>query len=57
MKTVSAALVICLNIGVDPPDLDKIHQSSKIECWTSKFISLIEILRVNCCLIIRSAYL
>ena len=36
MKTVSAALIMCLNIGVDPPDVVKTNQSSKLECWTSK---------------------
>jgi hypothetical protein len=36
MKTVSAALVVCLNIGVDPPDVEKANQSSKIECWISR---------------------
>ena len=35
MKTVSAALVLCLNIGVDPPDQHKIENSSKFECWIS----------------------
>ncbi len=38
MKTVNAALVVCLNIGVDPPDVEKVNQSSKIECWISKYI-------------------
>ena len=36
MKTVSAALVMCLNIGVDPPDVVKTSQCSKLECWISK---------------------
>lgn len=33
MKTVSVALVLCLNIGVDPPDIVKIHPCSRVECW------------------------
>lgn len=33
MKTVSVALVLCLNIGVDPPDVMKIHPCSRVECW------------------------
>lgn len=37
MKTVNAALIMCLNIGVDPPDIVKTTQSSKLECWISKF--------------------
>lgn len=40
MKTVSAALVMCLNIGVDPPDIVKTTQCSKLECWISKFFVL-----------------
>lgn len=33
LKTVSAALAICLNIGVDPPDVVKTNPASKLECW------------------------
>ncbi|EAT40599.1 AAEL007690-PA [Aedes aegypti] len=33
MKTVSVALVLCLNVGVDPPDVVKIQPCSRLECW------------------------
>ena len=33
MKTVSVALVLCLNIGVDPPDVIKISPCARMECW------------------------
>ncbi|KAI5779073.1 putative TORC1 growth control complex subunit Kog1 [Geopyxis carbonaria] len=33
LKTVSAALVLCLNIGVDPPDIVKTTPCAKTECW------------------------
>ncbi|VDN06650.1 unnamed protein product [Thelazia callipaeda] len=33
MKTVSVALVLCLNIGVDPPDIQKPNPCAKKECW------------------------
>ncbi|RWS22949.1 regulatory-associated protein of mTOR-like isoform X2, partial [Leptotrombidium deliense] len=33
MKTVSVALVMCLNIGVDPPDILKTQPCAKLECW------------------------
>lgn len=33
MKTVSVALVLCLNVGVDPPDLVKIEPCARLECW------------------------
>ena len=33
LKTVSAALAICLNIGVDPPDVIKTTPCAKLECW------------------------
>ncbi|XP_052865400.1 regulatory-associated protein of mTOR [Anopheles cruzii] len=33
MKTVSVALVLCLNVGVDPPDVVKIHPCARMECW------------------------
>lgn len=41
MKTVSVALVVCLNVGVDPPDVFKITPCARLECWigtlTAKF--------------------
>lgn len=36
MKTVSVALVLCLNVGVDPPDLVKIDPCARLECWFGK---------------------
>ncbi|KAL1959846.1 hypothetical protein VTO42DRAFT_991 [Malbranchea cinnamomea] len=33
LKTVSAALALCLNIGVDPPDVVKTNPTAKLECW------------------------
>lgn len=33
MKTVSVALVLCLNIGVDPPDVVKTSPCARMECW------------------------
>ena len=33
MKTVSVALVICLNVGVDPPDVTKTEPCARQECW------------------------
>lgn len=33
MKTVSVGLVLCLNIGVDPPDIIKTSPCARFECW------------------------
>lgn len=33
MKTVSVALVLCLNVGVDPPDVIKTNPCARMECW------------------------
>ena len=33
LKTVSAALAICLNLGVDPPDVIKTNPCAKLEAW------------------------
>ncbi len=33
MKTWSVALVLCLNIGVDPPDTVKTNPCARMECW------------------------
>ncbi|KAK9236882.1 raptor N-terminal caspase like domain-containing protein [Lipomyces kononenkoae] len=32
-KTVSAAIVLCLNLGVDPPDVVKTEPCAKLEAW------------------------
>ncbi|CAM6087832.1 unnamed protein product [Calypogeia fissa] len=37
MKTGCVALVLCLNIGVDPPDVIKIHPCARMECWIDPF--------------------
>jgi regulator-associated protein of mTOR len=33
LKTTAVALVVCLNIGVDPPDVIKISPCARVECW------------------------
>lgn len=33
MRTVGLALVVCLNIGVDPPDVVKPNPCARKECW------------------------
>jgi len=33
MKTVSVALILCLNIGTDPPDIQRTHNKSPKICW------------------------
>ena len=37
LKTVSVALVLCLNIGIDPPDIVKTTPCAKFECWVDPF--------------------
>ncbi|KAJ3395559.1 hypothetical protein HDU92_005535 [Lobulomyces angularis] len=37
LKTVSVALVLCLNIGIDPPDVVKPIPCAKLECWIDPF--------------------
>ncbi|XP_042490343.1 regulatory-associated protein of TOR 1-like isoform X2 [Macadamia integrifolia] len=37
MKTGCVALVLCLNINVDPPDVIKISPCARMECWTDPF--------------------
>jgi hypothetical protein len=32
-KTVTVAIVYCLNIGVDPPDIIKPVPCARLECW------------------------
>lgn len=33
VKTVSVALVLCLNVGVDPPDVIRTDPCAHLECW------------------------
>ena len=33
MKTMSVALILCLNVGVDPPDVLKIPPCARMQCW------------------------
>ena len=33
LKTQAAALVLCLNLGVDPPDIIKVSPCARLECW------------------------
>ncbi|GFP83213.1 regulatory-associated protein of tor 1 [Phtheirospermum japonicum] len=37
MKTGCVALVLCLNISVDPPDVIKISPCARLECWIDPF--------------------
>ncbi|XP_020242344.1 regulatory-associated protein of TOR 2 isoform X2 [Asparagus officinalis] len=37
MKTGCVALVLCLNIGVDPPDVIKISPCARMECWIDPY--------------------
>ncbi|XP_074601367.1 regulatory associated protein of MTOR complex 1 isoform X2 [Brevipalpus obovatus] len=37
MKTACVALVLCLNVGVDPPDILKTQPCAKLECWIDPF--------------------
>ncbi|KAL7264205.1 hypothetical protein ACSBR1_002206 [Camellia fascicularis] len=37
MRTGYVALVLCLNIGVDPPDVRKISPCARMECWIDPF--------------------
>nr|POE90153.1 target of rapamycin complex 1 subunit mip1 [Quercus suber] len=33
LKTVSAILAVCLNVGVDPPDVIRTNPCARLECW------------------------
>ncbi|KAF3776242.1 Regulatory-associated protein of TOR 1 [Nymphaea thermarum] len=37
MRTGCVALVLCLNISVDPPDVIKISPCARLECWIDPF--------------------
>lgn len=37
LKTFAAALVVCLRIGYDPPDIVKTDPCAKLECWIDPY--------------------
>ena len=37
LKTMQAALILCLNIGCDPPDVVKTNPSANLECWIDPY--------------------
>ncbi len=37
LKTAAVALILCLNVGVDPPDVIKPTPCARIECWIDPF--------------------
>lgn len=37
-KTISAVLVLCLNLGVDPPDVMKTYPCAKLEAWVDPLL-------------------
>eukprot|EP00500_Bicosoecida_sp_ms1_P003921 CAMPEP_0203813798 /NCGR_PEP_ID=MMETSP0115-20131106/4925_1 /ASSEMBLY_ACC=CAM_ASM_000227 /TAXON_ID=33651 /ORGANISM="Bicosoecid sp, Strain ms1" /LENGTH=325 /DNA_ID=CAMNT_0050722677 /DNA_START=157 /DNA_END=1131 /DNA_ORIENTATION=- len=37
LKTVAVGLVMCLNVGTDPPDVFKVHPCARDECWIDPF--------------------
>ena len=43
MKTVSVALVMCLNVGVDPPDVVKTSPCARKECWIGKVFKTVTV--------------
>jgi hypothetical protein len=51
MKTGWVALCLCLNIGVDPPDVIKISPYARLECWTGNqyALHLLSLWKVSLC--------
>lgn len=47
MKTVSVALVLCLNVGVDPPDVVKTSPCARLECWIGESTNMDAIPNMN----------
>ncbi|XP_022179091.1 regulatory-associated protein of mTOR isoform X1 [Myzus persicae] len=51
MKTVSVALVMCLNVGVDPPDVLKVQPCARLECWIDPLMMVpqkaLEVIGIN----------
>ena len=41
MKTVSVALVLCLNIPVDPPDIVKTQPCARLEAWIGEALTVV----------------
>lgn len=48
MKTWSVALCLCLNIGVDPPDVVKTSPCARQECWIGNYNIVRVMINVLC---------
>ena len=40
LKTTNIALILCMNIGTDPPDVIRTPPCATLECWTGNIILL-----------------
>jgi len=49
MKTGCVALVLCLNISVDPPDVIKISPCARMECWIGLLLPFISFYLIVFC--------
>eukprot|EP01062_Namystynia_karyoxenos_P035677 TRINITY_DN26081_c0_g1_i1.p1 TRINITY_DN26081_c0_g1~~TRINITY_DN26081_c0_g1_i1.p1 ORF type:complete len:1456 (+),score=459.88 TRINITY_DN26081_c0_g1_i1:77-4369(+) len=38
-KTNHVLLLLCLNVGVDPPDVQRVDPCAKLECWTDPLVA------------------
>ncbi|KEG14191.1 regulatory associated protein of mTOR [Trypanosoma grayi] len=39
VKSIQAILILCLNIGSDPPDYPRIEPCARLECWTDPHVA------------------
>ncbi len=51
VKTGCVALVLCLNVGVDPPDVIKVSPYARMECWIGLSPSLFTTTTMVCFII------
>jgi len=51
VKTGCVALVLCLNVGVDPPDVIKVSPCARMECWIGLSPSLFTTTTMVCFII------
>ena len=57
MKTGCVALVLCLNISVDPPDVIKISPCARMECWIGTIVTVLVLSCFSLSLFLKNMWL
>lgn len=46
LKTMGVALIMCPNVGIDPPDDLKLQSCARLECWVGMYLLMTVIITI-----------